>query len=365
MASDRLVEHRISAGQLFAAVTVAALLLVLAWLPLKGVPQSADEAPGFDAHIYIAMAEAPAFFTLPPFGYRVLVPTLAQALPLALEDAFFLLSVLGLLLTSVLGYVLFRVGGFSHSIALIGLVFLGAAPQAPLYLRNYFLVDPVALALMTAVLVSIEREANGRTAFLLLLASLAKESAFFVLPVLYLGLSRSRRVDGAAVRKVLLIALPAVAAVLLLRFGWSSGFAWFPYRPPPTLMREPWYGNFASWERLWRYSFGYLAILAAANAASAELRSFTIRYSPYLTLVLVQLLVATDGQRLLYFSFPVVIPLALVEFDRISLRLPEWYPLLSTLLVFSYLFLPTSLVVPLGIVGLARLLMMRREAAPS
>lgn len=365
MASERPVEHRISRGQLVAAATVAALLLGLARLPLKGLAQSADEAPGFDAHIYVAMAEAPAVFTMPPFGYRVLVPALAHALPLALEDAFYLLSVLGLLLTSVVGYVFFRCFGYSHSIALIGLVFLGAAPQVRLYLSNYFLVDPLALALMTAVLVSIEREANGRTAFLLLIASLAKESAFFVLPVLYLTLSRSRWVDGAALRKALLIALPAVAAALLLRFAWSGGFAWFPYRPPPALMRESWYGDFGSWERLWRYLFGYLAILAAANAASAGLRSFAIRYSPYLALTLAQLLVATDAQRLLYFGFPVVIPLALAEFDRISRRLPEWYPLLATLLVFSYLFLPKSLAVPLGIVGLSRLLMSRREAARS
>lgn len=365
MASERPVEHRISAAQLFTAVTIALLLLGLARLPLKGLAQSADEAPGFDAHIYIAMAEAPAIFTMPPFGYRILVPALANALPLALADAFLLLSVLGLLLTSVLGYVLFRRLGFSHSIALIGLVFLGAAPQVRLYLNNYFLVDPVALALMTAVLVSIEREANGRTAFLLLVASLAKESAFFVLPVLYLTLSRSRWADGAAARKVVLVALPAIAAALLVRFGWSGGLAWFPYRPPPALMREAWYGDFASWERLWRYLFGYLAILAAANAASAELRSFAIRYSPYLALTLAQLLVATDAQRLLYFAFPVVIPLALVEFDRISRRLPEWYPLLATLLIFSYLFLPKSLAVPLGIVGLSRLLMSRREAVRS
>ncbi|HEY6547888.1 MAG TPA: hypothetical protein VI589_08270, partial [Vicinamibacteria bacterium] len=34
---------------------------------------------GFDAYVYVAMAEDPAFFTVAPWGYRVLSPLLVHA----------------------------------------------------------------------------------------------------------------------------------------------------------------------------------------------------------------------------------------------------------------------------------------------
>src|SRR3989304_10103090 len=180
--------HHTTRGQLLVALLVAVAWLTVTLLPLPGVV-SVDEAPGLDAHIYVAMAEAPTVFTMPPYAYRPGVPWLAHLLPFPLEIIFFLLTCIGLLATLALAYVLFRQLGYSHGLALLGLSFLAAAPEVTVFLRNPFLVDPLALALMTAVLLAIERGASaGPTALLLLLASLFKETAFFVIPVLYLRL---------------------------------------------------------------------------------------------------------------------------------------------------------------------------------
>ncbi len=355
-----------NSAQIRAAEILVALLLSLfwigvQWLPLKGVPQKAEDAPGFDAHIYVAMAESPATFTMAPFGYRIGVPFLAQALPIPLETAFKALCAIGLLLTLFLAYFFFLELGFSHLLSLLGVSFLGAAPQIPIYLQNYFLVDPLALAAVVGLLVLVERgKATGATAFLLLIASLCKESAFYVVPVLYLRLSEGRLVDLKAARRTLLVCLPAIAAALILRFGWADDAPLFPYLSPLAIAQRPWFGSAEVYRDLWKYSFAYLSVLALINAASASWRDFTRRYAPYLALVLIQLLVATDTRRLLFFGFPVIIPLALAEFQRIREALPGWFPLLTSGLVFCYLFLPDRPLVALGLIILARVLEERR-----
>ena len=353
----------ITAGQLFIAVLVAGAWLVVTSLPLT-VPVSADEAPGYDASIYLAMAEAPATFTMPPFGYRIGVPLLARFLPFSLEMNFFLLTLLGLLSTLTLAYVFLRQLDFGHGLALLGLSFVAAAPEVTVYLKNHFLVDPLALALMVGLLVAIERRVSaGPLALLLLVASLFKETAFYVVPVMYLRLAAPGFVDVRAAWRVLVISSPAIAAAFLLRFAWGGGFQAFPYLSPWAGHRRPWYGGMESYQEIWVGLFGYLVLIAIANAFTASWRDFVRCYLPYAALVIAQLLVPQNSERLLFLAFPVVIPLALVEFQRIRNVLPEWFPLLTASLVFCYLFLPSQIAPPLLLVILARILIERRQTA--
>ena len=353
--------HQTTLGQLLVAVLVAVAWLTVTLLPLPGVV-SVDEAPGLDAHIYVAMAEAPTVFTMPPYAYRPGVPWLAHLLPFSLEINFFLLTCIGLLATLALAYVLFRQLGYSHGLALLGLSFVAASPEVTVFLTNHFLVDPLALALMTAVLIAIERsESAGPTALLLLLASLFKETAFFVIPVLYLRLAGTRLVDFRAAWRVLLISSPAVAAALLLRFAWGGVFDAFPYLSPWEGHRQSWFGNMEAYQTIWSGLFGYLALIAIANAFAERWRNFVRCYLPFAALVIAQLLVPQNSERLLFFAFPAVIPLALAEFQRIRDELPEWFPLLTALLVFCYVFLPAQLVPPMALVILARILIGRRR----
>ena len=349
--------------QLLVAVMVAVAWLAVTLLPLPGVV-GADEAPGLDAHVYLAMAEAPTVFTMSPYAYRLGVPLLAHLLPFSLELSFFLLTCIGLLATLILGYVLFRQLGYGHGLALLGLSFVAAAPEVTVYLSNHFLVDPLALALMIALFIAIEREVSaGPTALLLLVASLFKETAFFVIPVLYLRLAGPRLVDRRAAARVLLISSPAVIAALTLRFAWGGAFDAFPYLSPWEGQRQPWYGSIEAYQAVWSGLFGYLALLAIVNAFSERWRHFVRCYLPYAALVVAQLLVPQNAERLLFFAFPVIIPLALTEFQRIRDELPDWFPLLTTLLVVSYVFLPGQLIQPMVLVILARILIERRRSA--
>ncbi len=44
------------------------------------VAYSRFQLPGFDAYVYVAMAERPSIFTVAPWGHRILVPALVHAL---------------------------------------------------------------------------------------------------------------------------------------------------------------------------------------------------------------------------------------------------------------------------------------------
>lgn len=355
--------QKVTVGQLLFAAILAAIWLTIALLPLPGVVP-AEEAPGLDAHIYLAMAEAPTVFTMPPYAYRLGVPWLAHFLPFSVEVNFFLLTWIGLFGATILGYVFFRQLGYRHGLALLGLSFVVTAPEVSVFLGNHFLVDPLALALMMAIFVAIEKGlSDGPTALLLLLASLCKETAFFLVPVLYLRLAGPRLLDRRAAWRTLLIAAPAILAALTLRFGWGGSFDAFPYLSPWEGRRQPWYGSIEAYQAVWSGLFGYLALLAVANGFSERWRDFVRCYFPYAALVLAQLLVPQNSERLLFFGFPVVLPLALAEFQRIHDELPNWFPLLTTLLFVCYVFLPDQLAPPLILVLLARILIEWRGPA--
>ncbi|MGH9324140.1 MAG: hypothetical protein ACRD21_01195 [Vicinamibacteria bacterium] len=349
---------RVRGRDVAVAALAAFLWIFVSLLPLRAIPRAAEEAPGLDAHIYIAMAESPSVFTMPPFGYRIGAPLLARLLPLPLEAAFFTVTALSLLAVSLFAYLLLREWGFDHELSLLGLGFVAAAPEVTRFLNNYFLVDAAAVAGTALLLLGIERRwSSGAMAFLLLIASLVKETAFFVLPVLYLRLALPRLVDGRAAAQTLLVALPALASAFWLRLGWGGASTGFPYLTPWSVPRRAWFGSYVSYQDIWVNLFGFLGLLAAANAFTAEGRAFLRRYWPYLALVLAQLIVPRNSDRLLFFAFPVVIPLALLELLRMKDSLSDWFPLLGTLLVFCYLFLPGQLAFPIGLVLLSRLLL--------
>ena len=352
----------VKSREVLLAALLACIWLVIQLVPLRGIPFSAEEAPGFDAHIYLAMAESPSVFTMPPHAYRIAVPLLAHLLPLEIEPSFFLLTVVGLVGTLTLTYVFLRQLGFSHGMGLLGLSFMGAAPEIAVFLQNYFLVDPMSIAFIAALLIAIERRwSAGAIALLLLVAGLFKENAFYVLPVLYIRAAEGWRWDRRAVLRTFWICLPAVTAALILRFAWGGELVGFPYRSPWSVPRRPWIGSMEAYAEFWRGLFGYLSILAIANAFTDRWRTFTRRYFPYFAIVLAQLVVPLNSERLLFYSFPFVIPLAMAELERMREDLPDWFPLFCTLLLFFYLFTPNQVVLPLGLVILARLLGERRR----
>jgi hypothetical protein len=116
-----------------------------------------------------------------------------------------------------------------------------------------------------------------------------------------------------------------------------------------------------AYAEFWHGLFGYLSILAVANAFADRWRTFALRYFPYFAIVVAQLIVPLNSERLLFYSFPFVIPLAMVELERVKKNLPDEFPLFCALLLFFYLFTPNQVVLPLGLVILTRIWGERRR----
>jgi hypothetical protein len=184
--------------------------------------------PGFDAHVYVAMAEEPRTFTVGPWGYRILLPSLLGTLlpPRLIVPGFEWAARVSLVLASGLLLVYLRVLGATLRSALLAVLVAMFTPPVGAVFDNPFLVEPFALALLLAVLIAIESAANvWIVALALLLVSLSKEIWVLLLPLVFL--KAFPQGAAAAGLRTLRVAGPAIGAGVALRWMWppSAGRA--------------------------------------------------------------------------------------------------------------------------------------------
>ncbi len=178
--------------------------------------------PAFDGHAYAVMAEAPRFFTLAPWGYRILEPWIVHLLPAPSAAVGFYWLNLALMSGAifVLGRWLRRLG-FSHPASALASTVFAISPPVLILLNYQVLVDPMALLLLVLILDEL-LEPNLLVLMALLAASaLTKETGLLWIVLLPLYLVRGGRLargllDSAAV------AAPALGLAILLRFVWGT-----------------------------------------------------------------------------------------------------------------------------------------------
>jgi hypothetical protein len=177
--------------------------------------------PGFDAHVYVAMAEEPRVFTVGPWGYRILLPALlGYALPpRRIVPGFEWAARASLVLAGGLLFVYLRMRRATIRAALLAVLAMMATPSVGAVFANPFLVEPFALALLLLALIAIEGGASVPVAALsLLLLSLSKEIWILLLPLIFLKARPSG--TRAAAHRTLWIAAPATLMGLLMRLVW-------------------------------------------------------------------------------------------------------------------------------------------------
>lgn len=286
--------------------------------------------PGFDAHVYMAMAEEPAFFTLPPWGHRILVPWLVHGLPGSPVVAWRWLGFVALSVSGGLLYLFLRRLGCGPKpswLAVAAFAFSGPVESAVAY---PFLVEPVTLCLLLGLLVGLESGAGaGVLGLLAVLAVLSKEVALFFLPVIFFA--RWDR-DGArkALATTLAACVPALLVTVVLRVWWAPS----PPLPSTASMDVLWLAAWRLIDRFpdwWRWAFlGGLTPLAAAGACLPQARLWLRRYGYLLAATWGLPFVASvytaepsvpffgeDIPRLLLYAMPVTLALALVAVDRV------------------------------------------------
>ncbi len=178
--------------------------------------------PGFDAHVYVAMAEEPRVFTVAPWGYRILLPGLigASLPPRWIVPGFEGAAQASLIAASGLLFLYLTVLGATHRASLLAVLTVMMTPPVRAVFENPFLVEPFALALLLLSLICIQIGAGPWViALTLLLLSLSKEVWLFVLPLIFVR-ALTQGAKAAALRTVQ-VAAPAALLALLLRWTWA------------------------------------------------------------------------------------------------------------------------------------------------
>jgi hypothetical protein len=160
--------------------------------------------PGFDPYVYVAMAEDPAFFTVAPWGYRVLSPLLVNASGSEVVRGFRRLSLLGLGLSGPLLFLFLRRHSSSDLLCLLATGLLFFSPPVDEVFRNFFLAEPLGLPLLLIALLALEAEGSAIAPALAFAAALAL---------------------GALTKEVFIVYLPGLVIAALVRFGLRRGLA--------------------------------------------------------------------------------------------------------------------------------------------
>ena len=180
--------------------------------------------PGFDAHVYVAMAEEPRVFTVAPWGYRILLPELIGTFlpPRFIVPGFEWAARISLVVAAGLLFAYLRLVGATLRAALVVMTLAMLTPPVRAVFENPFLVEPFALCLLLLSLIAIQgRASSWFVALALVLLSLSKEIWVFLLPLVFV-----RHLEDedcrSAFRKTLLTATPALWVQIAMRFIWRS-----------------------------------------------------------------------------------------------------------------------------------------------
>jgi len=320
--------------------------------------------PAFDPYAYLAMAEQPAFFTVAPWGYRILTPWIAHAFPRKPLATYRRLTFVAFAGAGAVFFLYLRRLGHGVWAGLVGVALLLLSGSVGVAVESPFLGEPVALLLEIALLLAIESGAGLLlVALLLALLAFSKEILVLFLPLVFL--SQRRRLGTArALGAAVLAALPALVVGFALRYWWTPQI----HLPHPAF-------DFAlvrlfagSLVETWRENLGILMLggltpLAVLGALRTKARGFVRRAGYLVPATMAAALVAwinvpsptpvillgSNVARLVVYSLPVLIPLALVALDRVLPHMrdapppvpaPPWLRFACALVIAACLVFP-------------------------
>lgn len=318
------------------ALVVVSLTVSFQYQRLRGPAEDSSnrfDLPAFDPFVYVVMAEQPQFFTVAPWGYRILTPWIVRWIsgrtPI---PGYRQVTLVALVAAGALLFLFLRRLGHGEGPSLIAVAAFGLCGPVAESIRAPFLGEPVAVALEIAFLLAIE--CGAATSVLCLIAVLlafSKEVFVLFVPLVYLA-RRPAAGRWPAFRAALLVAVPPLVVSQTLRIWWTPHLS----TPHPALtlalagdaLRE----LGATWDGTWPgLLLGGLTPLAIVGALRATARPFLVRYGYLLAATVVLSFVAwlnipsehphpyfeDNVVRLLVYAVPLVLPLALLAVDRV------------------------------------------------
>ena len=280
------------------------------------------------------MAERPAVFTVAPWGYRVLVPSVVHAMGFRnVVRGFKIVSFASMVGAGGLLFLFLRRRGATDLAALLGTALFVVSPPVARAVETPFFQEPVAILLILALLLGIETGAGwGMLALLSALVTLTKDGAIVLTLVPAVLLARWRGDRGGALTGALALATPAAVFGPVLRWWWTPAIPRITAERNLELVRVAW----EALQRVWEPTavaalVGGLVPLAIVGALQPKAREHLQRYAVSLVL-LVGLaflgwlnvpsrepvpLFGDNFERLLLYSVPLLLPLVLAAIDRV------------------------------------------------
>jgi peroxiredoxin Q/BCP len=315
--------------ELYYATILSFALTALLWVRTS---ELTVRSPGFglvgDDHVYQFMAmRLVGGFHVAPWSWRILVPGLARYLPFGIQGNFEFIAFTAVTLTAVFLFLILRKWGFGRPLAFVGILLYFAMSYVTKFnLRDFWLTDSSAFLFTAAGIYALQCRRLVIFAACAAVGLLAKESVIFIVPLCY-TFTATRIWDVRAVRRTVVVALPAVLTLVLLRYAipaWNGQESYITSLPDAVRADI---GNvqtynlvavaqkeLAARSHVWVQdvvdiltSFGALSIFLTLAARSA-LRDLLVKFWPFLLLVASQLIFTYNTQRLIALAFiPVTI----------------------------------------------------------
>lgn len=337
---------RLPLPELVVAGSVSLACLLAIWLRTsKLLPSNSWWSFPADHHVYLYMAQHPVGqFRVAPWSWRLLEPWMVQVSRLPAQVGFEVVTFASLWFTGVALYAVCRRLNFSLRLSAYGMVlFFGLSYAVKFNVYDFWLTDPLAFLFTSlSILAALDRR---RLLFAVCLAAgvLAKESVIFVAP-LYFSLNVRTRADKRLLVESALLAVPAVLALTAVRLfipalnADAAYVASLPRLVAADARSVPDYSPLQVFRTVMVYrSSHWTSTLAEVVSAFGVLfpallvfggrkaRQLAVRFSPFLLLVLAQLVLASNTQRLVVLAFPAVVVFALCGVERlVTLGVPEW-----------------------------------------
>ena len=299
------------------------------------------QLPAFDAYVYVAAAEQPQFFTVAPWGYRVLTPWTVHALSRALGlhnvvQGYVVEMVAGFALAGALLFLFLRAVGHRAGRALVAVAIFGLSPPVVESVDSVFMAEPLSVSLELAFLLGVETGASVPVLCLLLtLLAASKEIWVLLLPLVYVA------ARGSARRRALVTVaagVPPLVVALALRWWWAPQVV----APRPDLGPDRLLAALAALRVAWPETWPGLVLFGVTPIALAGLlhpagRAFARRYG-LLALALTLLALGAwlyvparfvlpfygaNTTRLMIYVLPFLLALDLFAVDLVA---PAWTP---------------------------------------
>lgn len=284
--------------------------------------------------IYLEMSYNPFKAINAPFTYRVLTPLIVYLLPFEHLTGFIIVNIFFLFATSLLFFYYLRKSNFSFLVSIIGLFFFMLSPTTIFMMASICQVEVLMWFMLLLAFYAILCNNDKLYVLALLIGVMNKETVLIIIPLYFLNKLKSNGSLLHSIKSTIITALPALIAFMLIRlyFGLSGTYNSIPYYSIEFVkfilkeylqlgVADPYYQLFGIHSPLCvpyfiYVTFGSLWLFMLFNLKHID-NNF-LKNSLYLIpFIFLQLIIGIDIRRILFIAFPIIIPIALYEFEKV------------------------------------------------